>query len=167
MALNPTNFQTYFNDGTTGKYRDGQGVGAITPARHRTLVTEIKESYNNVLESLMFAIDVSVSGAINLRNQNRPLVFFADEILSSDFEFTITNDTYKPSFTLIFGTYGNPDIEFPASQWVMPSGDPRWDNSTRKWTPIEDGLYKLKADYIGPISGNYYWLAEISKSSYT
>lgn len=50
MSLNKTQFETKYNDSGAGLYRDGQGAAAITPSDHRTLITDIKESFLNTQE---------------------------------------------------------------------------------------------------------------------
>lgn len=158
-------FETKYNDGTTGVYRDGQGVGSIDEGDHRSLVTDLKDSYQNILEDLRVPIDNSGTGTsivIDFSTTNKKKVFYTNTIISSARTFSLTNDTYKPDFTLIFGISGTPVITFPASGWLMPTDDPRWNPVSRQWTPLEAGYYRLSASHNGTD-----WFVDISRTGYT
>jgi hypothetical protein len=156
-ALSPVNYETKFNDISTGQYRDGQGASAINPLKHRTLVTDTKDSFHNT----QFISGSSFSAAfaiINLLETNFPQVIVSDTI-SSNIVITLSGDTFKPSFTFIFTTSGSPYLQFPST---FKSSDARWDNATKRFSPLEAGLYKARADWDGTS-----WLIDFSPSIYS
>lgn len=156
--LTAINFNTKFNDASTGLYRDGQGVGAITPEDHRTLATDIKDSFKNLSELDTIAIDPTVSTEINLQGKNNHFVFVAGTI-GTTYTWTIAGATYGNKFTIVLGiSGGNHAQTFPSS---FRMADARWNNSTKVWTPLEEGIYVGHAFFDGT-----FWLFEINDSPY-
>lgn len=165
MALNGTNFETYFNDASSGLYRDGQGAGAITPEDHRELVTEIKESFHNTQYISGSLFEASV-GVINLMGTNFHQVVRGDTI-STNISISIIGDNFKPSFTFIFKVSGvfSTEITLPTNFFFL-STETRWDSGTKKFVPLENGIYKMTADWFDNGVDPAGWIVDISPSIY-
>jgi len=158
--LNAAAFGTKYIDPTTGIYRDGQGAAAITPEDHRSLAEDIQDSFKNLFETEVVAMDPTSSTAIPFILRNTNWIFTA--AIAAPYTWTLSNDTYASRFTMLLNITGGLHAQtFPAS-FIMQTDDPRWNASTNVWTPAETGKYKLFAEFDGTN-----WFVEISRAPYS
>ena len=150
-------FETKYNDAATGYYRDGQGANAITPTRHRSLATDIKDSFHNNLRLDIVSIDPTITPAFQFSNRNTIWNFIIEPIAAT-YTWTLSNADYAYKFTFMFEMLGLHAQTFPSS-FIM--SDPRWDDSAKEWTPLETGKYKAVAEFDGTN-----WYLDISPSPY-
>ena len=157
--LTPINFETKYNDATTGEYRNGQGTGAITPEDHRKLVTDIKDSFKGLFELHVQSVDFSITPQFQFEGKNNHYVFVGE--VGADYDVSVNNTGYASQMTFLLNFTGIHTLTL--SDFSMPSGDPRWDSGAKEFTPLETGIYIGKA--ISP-NGGVNWFLEVSQNPY-
>lgn len=148
MSLNSAAFETYFNDGTTGIYRDGQGASSITPGDHRDFVEKVADNFTNKYDSHHRSVGSSgTTVAFSFENINTRLAHVCDTIFAGAKTFTFSNATGLVEAILFFETNTSVDITLPATGVLL--NDVRWNNSTNILSLIDAGKYKAHLFHDG------------------
>jgi hypothetical protein len=156
-VLSDVAFEAYFNDATTGTYRDGQGTASINPLKHRNLVTNVKDSFHNTARLNLVSIDPTISPVFQFSSINTDWHFSA--VIGAAYTWTLSNNTYAYKFTFLFEISGGLYVQTFPSSFIM--NDVRWDSGAKTWTPQEEGKYKAEAWFDGTN-----WFLDISQSIY-
>lgn len=124
---------------------------------------KINDNFDEVYLHLNTSSTVSVSGGTITLDFNQSGVgdlfkrkFVGGANISADKTIAFSNDSNAMEFSFLFEITGGFYLQWPSA---VIMNDMRWDTSTQRWTAVDSGKYRAKADFDGTN-----WYVEISQS---
>lgn len=149
MSKQTVNLGAAPNDGNGDTLRDGGD--------------KINNNFDEVYLHLNTSSSVSVSGGTITLDFNQVGVgdlfrrkFVGSANITANKTVAFSNDTNAMEFSFLFQIDAGFYLEWPST---VIMNDVRWDTSTQRWTALESGKYRGKADFDGTN-----WFLEISQS---
>ena len=144
--LTKSNFETKYNDGTSGLYKTGQTEG-IGSDDHRALVTDIKDSFLNKSDEWVDVSEVDTTGAtITLDMDTRRMrSFYGSDVV--DGNRTISFDNAGVALVVPSFRFEVDDLHVFTFPGNTKMSDALWDSSAKTWTPMDIGEYEMQATY--------------------
>lgn len=134
------------------------GTGAITGPIANEMFEDAADSFV-MFEDLIESQEVVTSGAISLNFLNNPdLTFYGDAQISANKVVTFDNATNALRFTFLFDLSSTHSLTLPST---VIMDDIRWNNSTKIWTALNSGKYKMTG-----IFDETNWWVDISQNNY-